>query len=66
MKKQKLIRDTIIDGNKYDIYQIYCLSYNGVYEDCGYDVVTTSDQKSVITFIGYPTDEDIKRGLNKN
>ena len=67
MKKTKFIRGTIINGSKYDIYQIYCMIHDCGYEDCGYDVVNNSDQKSVITFVGYPTDEAIIRGLeNKN
>ena len=67
MKKTKFVRDTIINGSKFDVYEIRCLNYKGVYEECGYDVVNNSDQKSVITFVGYPTDEAIIRGLeNKN
>lgn len=64
--KHTFIRHAIVNGSKYDVYRIYCVNHDCGYEDCGYDVINNCTQKVVITFVGYPTDEDIKKHLDNN
>lgn len=62
--KSKFVRDTLINGTKYDVYEIFCLNKKGKFESCGYDLKLSHNHKYVATFTGPPTDDDIVKITN--
>jgi len=64
-RKIRYIEKRTIDGVGYDIHTISNMEYNGQWIDAGFDVIC--DGKFIASFIGWPTDSDIKNHLtNQN
>jgi hypothetical protein len=64
--KSKFIRDTLVNGTKYDVYEIFCVNNKNMFESCGFDLKLSHNQKYVATFTGPPTDDDIVKIINLN
>jgi len=62
--KSKFVRDALVNGTKYDVYEIFCVNKKGKFESCGYDLKMSHNQKYVATFTGPPTDDDIVKITN--
>jgi len=57
--KSKFIRDTLVNGKKYDIYETFSANKKGKFESCGFELKLSDNQKYVATFTGPPTNDDI-------